>query len=253
MHEGDPWWVASDIASVLGFERAHNATRMLDEDEKGTHKLSTLGGSQMVAIVSESGLYSLALRSRKPDAKRFRRWVTSDVLPAIRRTGAYSVSESPPSLPATYAETLRALADQVEATAEAQAMVQALGPPARAWSALADTSRDYSVGDVAKVLSRDPAIRTGRQRLFEIMVELGMVFVEVERSRNVYKPMQKHVDVDRLRLRMGGRWQHPKTGEWEVGAPQLRVTAKGVAYLHRQLGGVGALDLPRPDTALATG
>ena len=83
--DGEPWWVAADVARPLGFDRTSNMLRMLDEDEKGAHKVSTPGGAQEMAILSESGLYAAILRSRQPDAKRFKRWVTHEVLPAIRR------------------------------------------------------------------------------------------------------------------------------------------------------------------------
>lgn len=86
----EPWFVASDVAKVLGYRNASDAARLLDGDEKGTHNLRTLGGEQKVIIVNESGLYALVLKSRKPEAKPFRRWVTSEVLPTIRKTGGYS-------------------------------------------------------------------------------------------------------------------------------------------------------------------
>ena len=86
----EPWFVASDVAKVLGYRNPSDAARLLDDDEKGTHNLRTLGGEQKVIIVNESGLYALVLKSRKPEAKPFRRWVTSEVLPTIRKTGGYS-------------------------------------------------------------------------------------------------------------------------------------------------------------------
>lgn len=86
----EPWFVCSDVAEALGYRDSHNAARCLDDDEKGTHNLSTPGGSQQVTIINESGLYALVLRSRKPEARKFAKWVTSEVLPAIRKTGAYA-------------------------------------------------------------------------------------------------------------------------------------------------------------------
>lgn len=85
----EPWFVASDVARILGFGSTKDATRWLDEDEKGGHKLPTPGGEQTVTIVSLPGLFSLLVRSRVPEAKPFRRWVTHVVLPAIHRTGRY--------------------------------------------------------------------------------------------------------------------------------------------------------------------
>jgi len=89
MVSGDPWWVASDVAIALEYREAERMTRMLDDDEKGPHIVGTLGGEQRVTIISESGLYSAILRSRKASAKRFKKWVTAEVLPSIRKHGAY--------------------------------------------------------------------------------------------------------------------------------------------------------------------
>lgn len=94
MINGEPWLVAVDIAKALNFRDASNMVRMLDEDEKGTRPVSTPGGSQELTVISESGLYHAVLKSRKPEAKTFRKWVTSEVLPSIRKTGSYSVTDS---------------------------------------------------------------------------------------------------------------------------------------------------------------
>ncbi|PZU56612.1 MAG: hypothetical protein DI547_16185 [Sphingobium sp.] len=87
---GAPWWVAGDVAKVLGYREAYHLARHLDDDEKGPHIVSTLGGEQEMTIISESGLYHAILKSRRPEAKSFRKWTTSEVLPAIRRNGFYA-------------------------------------------------------------------------------------------------------------------------------------------------------------------
>lgn len=92
---GEPWFVAKDIAMVLDFRDAEVACRTLEEDEKGTLNVCTLGGNQQMTGINESGLYHLILVSRKPEAKKFRKWVTEEVLPTIRKTGSYSVTKSP--------------------------------------------------------------------------------------------------------------------------------------------------------------
>jgi hypothetical protein len=96
---GDPWFVANDLAKVLGYTQGHHMLRMLDEDEMGTHILSTLGGHQEMNIVSESGMYAAVLKSRREEAKRFRKWVTSEVLPALRKTGSYQLHNVEPAPP----------------------------------------------------------------------------------------------------------------------------------------------------------
>ena len=87
--DGEPWFVAKDVCGALGIAKVDSAIRSLDEDEKDAHSMSTLGGNQEMTVVSEAGLYSLIMRSRKPEAKAFKRWVTHEVLPSIRKTGAY--------------------------------------------------------------------------------------------------------------------------------------------------------------------
>lgn len=86
---GELWFVAADVARALNYRDAATAIRMLDDDEKDTHRLCTPGGTQEMTIISESGLYALVIRSNKPEAKIFRRWVTREVLPQIRKTGGY--------------------------------------------------------------------------------------------------------------------------------------------------------------------
>ena len=89
--QGESWFVATDVAAVLGYRNAPDMTRMLDDDEKGTQIVRTPGGDQELTIISESGLYACILKSRRPEAKVFRKWVTGEVLPALRKTGRYAV------------------------------------------------------------------------------------------------------------------------------------------------------------------
>ena len=87
--DNEPWFSAADVCAVLGMKNHREATRHLDDDEKGVISNDTPGGAQQISIINESGLYSLVLRSRKPEAKPFIKWVTKEVLPAIRKTGQY--------------------------------------------------------------------------------------------------------------------------------------------------------------------
>ena len=88
--EGDPWFVAKDLCMILEIKNVSDALGRLEGDEKGIGLIYTPGGNQQMAIVSESGMYALVLGSRKPEAKSFRKWVTADVIPQIRKTGSYS-------------------------------------------------------------------------------------------------------------------------------------------------------------------
>ena len=86
---GEPWFVARDVCDILALGNPRSSIALLDEDERGVHSMDTPSGKQEMGIISEAGLYSLILRSRKPEAKAFKRWVTHEVLPSIRKTGAY--------------------------------------------------------------------------------------------------------------------------------------------------------------------
>jgi hypothetical protein len=110
--QGEPWFVAADVCHVLGIGNPRQAMTRLDDDEKGVISTDTPGGMQPVATVNEPGLYTLVLGSRKPEAKRFKRWITHEVLPAIRRTGSYTVpglAPTPPLLPSDKQDSVGAL------------------------------------------------------------------------------------------------------------------------------------------------
>ncbi len=94
---GQPWFVAADVLSTLSLDR--KALERLDDDEKGVSSIHTPGGAQDMTVVNESGLYNLVLGSRKPEAKRFKRWITHEVLPSIRKTGSYTSTTSMAALP----------------------------------------------------------------------------------------------------------------------------------------------------------
>lgn len=97
--DGEPWFVLKDICDVLGLVKPSNVAARLDDDEKGACLMGTPSGQQNMIIVNEPGLYSVILRSDKPGAKDFKRWVTHDVLPSIRRTGTYSIEPASPHRP----------------------------------------------------------------------------------------------------------------------------------------------------------
>ena len=98
MVDGEPYFVAKDVCEVLGLSKYRDAFSRLDEDERASIKVDTLGGPQDMVAVNESGLYTLIFQSRKPEAKAFRKWVTKEVLPNIRKHGFYMTPETAMSL-----------------------------------------------------------------------------------------------------------------------------------------------------------
>lgn len=116
--DGELMFVAKDVCDCLEITKHRDAISRLDSDERGSVKLDTPGGKQDVAAINEYGLYNLVLSSRKPEAKEFKRWITHDVIPSIRKTGSYSLAV-PKSLP----EALRAYANEVESHNATKAIV----------------------------------------------------------------------------------------------------------------------------------
>lgn len=115
--DGSVWFVAKDITDSLGMSNGREAVRKLDDDEKNAVILNDGSGKpNNFTILNESGMYSLILQSRKPEAKDFKKWVTNEVLPSIRKTGSYSmIPENQPSLPTNYIEALQALIESEKA------------------------------------------------------------------------------------------------------------------------------------------
>jgi prophage antirepressor-like protein len=134
--DGEPWWVAKDVCEVLGLDEAHKAVGRLDDDERNTIPvMDSMGRCQKTSIINESGLYSLILTSRKPEAKQFKKWVTAEVLPTIRKTGSYQAApiETQLNNPAalrgfllSYTEKVLALEAQVAEQAPKVAALQRL-------------------------------------------------------------------------------------------------------------------------------
>jgi prophage antirepressor-like protein len=177
---GEPWWVAKDVCDVLDI--GTEQLRRLDDDEKQTlqGKESLLPLTQdpnitQLALVNEAGLYSLILGSRKPEAKDFKRWVTHEVIPQIRKTGAYSLD--PRKLLAT------AVIEAQKIIEEQDKKIKEMLPKAEFYDAVAGSKDAIDIGSAAKVLD----MGIGRNKLFEILRNKGVLM-----SNNI--PYQKYID-----------------------------------------------------------
>jgi anti-repressor protein len=158
--EGEPWFVAKDVCDVLEIRNPSSTLGLLDDDEKMTlHSMEShsgqRGGAQFQTVVSESGLYSLILRSRKPEAKRFKRWITREVIPALRKTGTYQlIPQANPSAQNQYtlAEVLSlALQSELERQRLSGQLAKLL-PKARLYDRVAGSEDTFSLGETAKLL-----------------------------------------------------------------------------------------------------
>ncbi|MGC3954601.1 MAG: phage antirepressor KilAC domain-containing protein [Propionicimonas sp.] len=239
---GDSFHVlAPALARSLGFRDAPSMLRTVPESEKGYEMARTLGGEQRVSYITETGFYRVLGQRQaaritdlgiRQQVERFQTWVYSDVLPAIRKTGGYGLARQ---LPQNFAEALRELASEVEAHELAKVRIRELEPAASAWHAIADAKGDFSVADAAKMLSRDPGISTGEQRLHRWMAAHGWTFRRPDGRPRAY---QSKVDAGLLVEKIGSPYLNHKLGEYVAPAPTIRVTPKGMDRLYRDLGGM---------------
>lgn len=225
--DGEPWFVLADIVSALGLARSASAVvDRLDDEVRQTYPIQDrLGRQQLATVVSEAGVYEVVIRSDAPGAREFRRWITAEVIPAIRRTGTYTVAETREQLLA------RAVLEASAAIAEKDVAIAQLTPRAEAWDELASADGDYSVADAAKMLARRE-IETGPQRLFEQLAELGWIF---RGPQGKWRPYASAVDSGYLAERPQSH-HHPRTGEVVLDPPQVRVTLRGLERLRVRLG-----------------
>lgn len=241
--DGEPWFVATDIAKRLGYRDAADMTRTLDEDEKGSEIVRTPGGPQLMNIINEYGLYRAVVKrelgyvgdsSERLAVRAFQRWVTHDVIPSIRKSGQYvaPVEEAPEHLMA------RALIQAQGIIERKDVAIAALTPRAEAWDELASAEGDYEVADAAKILAR-AGVETGRTRLFNQLNAIGWIY---RSPQGKWKARQTAVDSGYLREKPQSH-HHPRTGELVLDPPQVRVTIKGLERLRVRLGKLHAVEV----------
>ena len=153
--DGDPWFVAADVCKALELEKTNRALSRLDDDEKGAHSVSTPGGRQRMSIISESGLYSLILGSRKPEARAFKRWITHEVIPSIRKHGAYmtdSLLDALEAHPEAVPEYLNRLRSENARNRELTCRLRLALPKAEYYDAFVDPADCTNIRTTAKEL-----------------------------------------------------------------------------------------------------
>lgn len=189
---GEPWFVARDVCSALGLD--HTAHRRLDADEKGLTKVQTLGGVQTVTTINESGLYTLMVRSNKECVKPFRKWVTGEVLPSIRKKGGYiaaAADETPEQIMA------RAVLLAQDTIARQKAQIEELKPKALFADAVAASDGTCLVGELAKMM-RQNGVQIGQNRLFEKLRQDGYLG---KTGSNYNVPTQRAMEMGLFRIK----------------------------------------------------
>ena len=172
--EGEPYFVAKDIAIALGYSNPRKAIiDHVDEEDKGVTKCDTLGGAQEITIINESGLYSLILSSKLPSAKEFKRWITSDVLPKIRKTGGYINNDDlfiNTYLPFADDTTKLLFKSTLQVINNQNKLIEEQKPLVTFANTVANSSDTIDMGEMAKLCSKE-GLKIGRNRLFEILRE----------------------------------------------------------------------------------
>lgn len=189
--EGVPCFIAREVTDALALDRT--AVRKLDDDEKGVRLMHTLGGDQEVSTVTEPGFYKLVMRSRKPEAKAFQRWVTHEVLPALRRDGGYMVARDE-----TPEQTMARAVLLAQATIDRQRdRIAELEPKALFADAVAASDGTCLVGELAKMM-RQNGVEIGQRRLFARLREDGYLG---KSGSNTNVPTQRAMEMGLFRIK----------------------------------------------------
>ncbi len=223
----EPWFVVRDVIGHLGLGNVTEAMRRLDEDEfSSTEVTDSLGRAQETYVVNEPGLYNLILGSRKQEAKRFKRWVTHEVLPSIRNHGMYATPQAIEAMlqdPDTMIQTLQALKAEREQRQALERQVE-LDKPRVLFSQAVESSEDsILIGDLAKIL-RQNGIDVGQNRLFQWMRNNGYL-IKSGASRN----MPTQYSMERGWFEVQQRVIQVPNGEPKV-RTTTKVTGKGQLY-----------------------
>lgn len=221
--DGQVWFVVKDVCNCLDLSDTNKATERLDADELTRIKLVTGGQTREMLVVNEYGLYNLVLNSRKPEAKQFKRWVTHEVLPSIRKHGVYAV-DALLNDPDTLIKTLEALKKERAEKALLQEKVQEMKPKALFADAVEASENTILIGELAKILKGN-GVEIGQNRLFEQLRQEGYL---VKRQGTDYNaPTQRAMEMGLFKVKetaithADGSVRVTKT---------TKVTGKGQAY-----------------------
>ncbi|MCA1183439.1 phage antirepressor [Bacillus licheniformis] len=194
--DGEPWFVAKDVCDVLGITDARKSVNLLDEDERNSVPVTdSLGRNQETFIINEPGLYSLILRSRKPEAKQFKRWITHEVIPTIRKTGGYVANDDlfiQTYLPQADEQTKQLFKVTLHTMKEQSKQIETMKPKALFADAVEASESSVLVGELAKILKQN-GIEIGQNKLFKWLRENGYLIRKKGESFNL--PTQRSMDM----------------------------------------------------------
>lgn len=199
--DGAPWFVAADVCRALEIRNNRDALERLDDDEKGVASTDTLGGEQKVTTVNEPGLYALVLGSRKPEAKAFKRWITHEVIPSIRKNGAYATEDTIDRIVEDPDFGIRLLGQLKEERARRKALEEraALDAPKVLFAASVECSKsEILIGELAKIIKQS-GVDIGQNRLFERLRQDGYLVARKGTDWNM--PTQRSMDMGLMRIK----------------------------------------------------
>lgn len=225
--DGTPWFVAKDVCNILGLSNPRTSLALLDEDEKGVHSMDTLGGKQELTTVNEAGLYALILKSRKPEARKFKRWVTHEVLPSIRKRGGYLTPEATEKAltdPDFIIQLATSLKEERAKRAALEAENEANKPKVLFADAVATSHTSILVGQLAKILNNN-GMKVGQNRLFKDLRARG--YLSRRHGCDWNMPTQKSRDLDLFEIKESAHSQPDGTVRITKTA---KVTGKGQLY-----------------------
>lgn len=231
---GEPWFVAKDVCDILGLENSRKATAELDPDERNTVTISDgIPGNPNKTIISEPGLYTLIMRSRKPEAHEFKRWVTHEVLPSIRKHGIYATETTIDQILANPDFGIRLLTDLKKERAkriEAENHVKELEPKAKALDDFTNVPDTLLVRDAAKLLS-NTGTPIGEKELREWLSSHDWIY----RHAGTWWAASKRVKAGHLAMVESRSHGRHKDGNTFAFAPTVKITRKGLTLLHTRL------------------
>ena len=198
--DGEPRFVLADLCKVLNINNSSDVARRLSDSMKGVDQIDTPGGRQKVTVVTEAGMYSVVLRSDKPEAVKFQEWVTGEVLPSIRKTGAYSLQprlEGPELMAAALIEAQKTLEAAQQRAESAEAQIEADKPHTTLGRSISGGTGTLKVGEVAKLIAQnDPTIPIGQNRLFQWLRDHEWI------GKRDHRPTQRVIEQGLMTMRV---------------------------------------------------
>lgn len=222
MANNEPWFVGKDITDILGYQNGtRDINRHVDEEDKGTTEMVTPGGKQNMTIINESGLYSLIMGSKLPSAKRFKHWVTSEVLPSIRKNGGYITNQENLSDSELLAKALLVAQRTIE---NRNAEIERMRPKEIFADAVSASSSSILIGDLAKLICQN-GVDIGQKRLFQWLRENGYLIKRKGSDWNM--PTQRAIEMGLFEIKESSRLD---ANGCNVTTKTTKATGKGQVY-----------------------